>query len=177
MKHFILTLLLCVSCGVLLQSQHCGWDNAYVIIVEVTDESTGEDIRGLDIVLADSTGQPYTSHWNLSNHKDIHLYQKTEVLKFGQNLKRKRQKFSRYLGPFPFGVNNYMLLVYANNYRGFNKSGKDLIVIKDSREKYEDVAIKFDPQKITPMCTGNAIWRNEDALENAQIRVALRKRK
>lgn len=180
MKRFI-----CISTLLLFSSsmvgQHCGWDNCYVIILEVRDAGNGEVIDDLNIVLADSTGRPYQSDWNLENHTLVNIYQGTDTLKFGQNTMGPDSPAStstEYTGPFYFAPNCYMLLVYGNNYPDFNKHGKDLILIRDTDGKengghYKDQKLRFSPQKITLMCRSTLIWYDPKYAEGVRIKVGL----
>jgi hypothetical protein len=158
---FIVILILgLASCG---KAQHCGWDNTDVIILDVRDSLTGAIINGLEIILADSTGKPYTSKWNLKNYKNLTFYQNTDTLKFGQNIKPKYKLSPHTAGPFPFCVDCYMLLVYFNNYPNYNSNGKDQIIIRDIDGEqnlglFEDTSILFDRINISNLCTANPIW-------------------
>ena len=153
----------------------CGWDNCYIIMIEVRDSLTNEIISGLDILLADSNGRPYTSKWNLENFKETSIYQNTDTLKFGQNNGDNFPKHAAY--NIPFGVNSYMLLVYGNNYPEFNRNGKDRIFIHDPDNRYDSVSITFDRNKIAPMCTHNSIWHSTKAVEENTFKVTFKKKK
>ncbi len=157
------------------KSQHCGWDNCHVIVLDVRDSLTNEIINDLDIILTDSIGKPYTSKWNLDNHKETSIYQGTDTLKFGQNNGNNYPKHGAY--NIPFGVNNYMLLVYGNNYPGFNKNGTDKIFIKDNSGRFDDISITFDKNKIAHMCTSNSIRHDEKELNETTIKIKLKKKK
>lgn len=157
------------------KSQHCGWDNCSVIILDVRDGMTKEVVNDLEIILTDVNGKAYTSEWNLTNFIETSIYQNTDTLKFGQNNGNNSPKHGAY--NIPFGVNTYMLLVYYNNYREFNKHGTDKIQINDRQGRYKPTSITFDRGKITHMCTSNPIWYNSESLVNAAITVNLDKKK
>lgn len=157
------------------KSQHCGWDNCYVIILDVRDSLTEEIINDLEITLTDPMGKPYTSKWNFENRKETSIYQKTDTLKFGQNSENNIPK--RQADNIPFGQNCYMLLVYRNNYPSFNESGTDKIFIKDNKGQYESSSITFDRNKITEMCTNNPIWQHKKPLKEKTIEIKLLKKK
>ncbi len=157
------------------KSQHCGWDYCYIIVLDVRDSLTNKIINDLDIMLTDSIGKPYTSKWNLDNHKETSIYKSTDTLKFGQNNGNNYPKHGA--DNIPFGVNNYMLLVYYNNYPEFNKNGADKIFIKDSKNRYDDISITFDKNKITGMCTNNPIWHHKKSLDEITIEITLNKKK
>ena len=159
-------------------AQHCGWDHAYVIVLDVRDAATGEQINGLHAVLANADGVPYTSEWNLENHRHLSIYQQTDTLRFGQNTRRAGQPFSEVKGPFSFGVGSYLLIVYYNNYPSFNEHGTDVILITDRDGKrnggdYGAARVPFSPERITSMCTSNPIWDNGEAIEKAKISAML----
>jgi hypothetical protein len=156
------------------KSQHCDWDNCYVIILDVRDSMTNKIINDLDIMLTDSSGKPYRSKWNLDNFKETSIYQNTDTLKFGQNKGNNYPKHGSY--NIPFGVNNYMLLVYANNYPDFNENGSDKILIKDKKGLYDDLSLTFDKTKIAHMCTSSPIRHNKNKLDAVTIKIKIRKK-
>lgn len=177
---FSLFVLILISVFPTINGQHCGWDMTSIIIVEVVDKESGEIINGLNITLADSEGIAYTSRWNLRNNKHLSFYQKTDTLKFGQNLKKKSKKFSQVQGPFSFGVNTYLLLVYYNNYPHFNKEGTDLIIIKDidgekNLGKFKTKTLTFSQDNISGLCVDAPIWRDDKAVNKVKIKVELEK--
>ncbi len=157
------------------KAQHCGWDNCYIIMLDVRYSLTNEIINDLDIILTDSAGKPYTSEWNLYNYKETSIYQNTDTLKFGQNNGNNYPKHGAY--NIRFGVNNYLLLVYFNNYPGFNKNGTDKILITDNKGRYENISITFDKNKIASMCTNNPIWDDKKLLDETTITIKLNKKK
>ena len=157
------------------KSQHCGWDNCYVIVLDVRDSLTNKIINDLDIILTDSIGKPYASEWNLDNHKETSIYQRTDTLKFGQNNGNNHPKHEAY--NIPFGEKNYMLLVYGNNYPEFNENGTDKIFIKDNKGRYDSLSITFDKNKIAHMCTSSPIRHDEKKLDETTIKIRLKKRK
>lgn len=169
----LLTLSIFLLTGLSLHAQHCSWDGCSIIVVDIRDAETGEVINGLEVLLCDSMGNPYRNEWNLRNHQDVHLYQHTDTLKFGQNRKASTQKFSQHQGPFPFGLDCYMLLVYYNNYPEFNKHGKDQIVIRDPLGRYKTKMVSFTEKNIDHMCTNNPIWEDEKALDKTKIVVGM----
>lgn len=179
MKKVIITILIIFSLIKASQAQHCGWDYASIIIVEVTDSQSGQLINGLNITLTDSAGYPYKSKWNMENYKNLKFYQGTDTLKFGQNSIKTGEKFSKVNGPFPFGLGCYMLIVYHNNYESFNKNGKDLIAIKDidgnkNSGYFESAKIKFNKKNIAQLCTNYPLWRNQLYLDTIKIQVKLK---
>ncbi len=157
------------------KAQHCGWDNCFVIVLDVRDSLTNEIINDLDIILTDSIGKPYTSEWNLENHKETSIYQKTDTLKFGQNSGDNYPKHKAY--NIPFGVNTYMLLVYYNNYPEFNKNGNDKVFIQDKMGRYDSISITFDKNKIADMCTSSPIWQDKKELDETTIKIRLNRKK
>ena len=174
---FLLSFCLFVIAALPLAAQHCGWDHAYVIILDVRN-ANGEKINGLDAVLANADGVPYTSEWNLENHRYLTFYQGTDTLRFGQNTKKSGQEFNDVRGPFSFCVDCYLLLVYFNNYPAFNESGTDLIVITDRDGKmnggdFGTTRVSFAPENITSLCTSNAIWDSDAAVEKVKIKATL----
>lgn len=179
MRKIILLIAITVTTLPALKGQHCGWDNAYVIIVDVRDSATGQIIDDLEILLADSVGKPYRSEFNLQNFKELSFSQNTDTLRFGQNLKKETQEFSKINGPFPFGIGYYMLLVYYNNYPDFNKSGNDLILIRDkdgvkNLGSFESKNVKIGKENIVHLCTGESIWHHEESVNKVKIMVALK---
>lgn len=156
------------------KSQHCGWDNCSVIILDVRDSLTNKIINDLDIMLTDSSGKPYRSKWNVDNFKETSIYQNTDTLKFGQNSGNNNPKHGYY--NIPFGVNNYMLLVYYNNYPKFNKNGSDKILIIDKKGRYDNLSLTFDKTKIAPMCTSSDIRHNNNKLDATTIKIKIRKK-
>lgn len=171
MKKTTCVLLLILGFLAPAKPQHCGWDHCYVIVVDARDRLTEEVINHLEILLTDSAGIPYTSKWNLENHKETSLYQSTDTLKFAQNTGKNHPKHPVY--NIPFGVNCYMLLVYYNNYPDFNRKGTDRLFIKDRNGRYQTTSVSFDAGKITDMCTSNAIWHDKQALDATTITVKL----
>jgi len=169
---YILTLFL--GLFTTAKSQHCGWDNCYVIVLDIRDSLTDDVINDLDIVLTDSTGKPYTSKWNLTNYKKTSIHQNTDTLKFGQN-KRNNPNFGAY--DIPFGIGRYMLLVYGNNYPGFNENGTDKIFIKDNTGHYSNLSIVFDKNKIAHMCTSSKIRNDGKELDETTIKIKRKKKK
>lgn len=157
------------------KSQHCWWDNCYVIVLDVRDRLTNKIINDLDIILTDAMGNPYTSKWNLDNHKETSIYQRTDTLKFGQNNGNNYPKHEAY--NITFGVNNYMLLIYGNNYPKFNKNGTDKIFIKDNKGRYDGISITFDRNKIASMCTSSPIRHDKKKLDETTIKIKLKKKK
>ena len=182
MKNTIISLFILLSAITTVKGQHCGWDFTSIIIIDIRDSLTGKIINGLEVVLADSTGKPYTSKWNLENNKNVILYQNTDTLKFGQNLINKPQEFSKVDGPFPFGIGYYMLLVYYNNYPEFNKQGKDKIIIKDvdgdkNLGRFETVRVNFEQKNIASLCTNNyKLWHEEDGVKVVKITVNIKRK-
>lgn len=174
MKKTIYSFLLIFGLCTTVKSQHCGWDNTYVIILEVRDSLTSKFINDLDIIVTDSIGRPYISKWNIENYKQISIYQKTDTLKFGQN--NIASNLRKGATDISFGLGRYMLLVYGNNYPKFNESGTDKIIITDKNGSYENVSITFDKNKIASMCTKKSIWDSEEALEEATIKIKLKKK-
>lgn len=149
------------------KAQNCVWENCYIIALDVRDSLTNEIIDDLDIILTDSTGKPYTSEWNLFNFKETAIYQNTDTLKFGQNYT------TNGVYNIPFGVGNYLLLVYYNNYPEFNKNGTDKIFIKDKKGRYEESSTFFDKDKIEIMCTNNPNWHDQKSLDKIMITIKL----
>lgn len=179
MKRSLLLAIVSLSSILDLRAQHCGWDNCYIIVLDVRDSETGKKIDGLRITLADSTGKPYTSEWNYENHKQLTFYKGTDTLKFGQNLKKESEEFHYYNGPFSFGLGDYMLLVYYNNYPGFNKNGTDLIVVRDTdgdnnAGRFEKTAVYFNKSNIVPLCLGMPVWHNEHYLDSIKVTAKLK---
>lgn len=175
MNKIFYTFLLFLGFFTTAKAQHCGWDNCYVIVLDVRDKMTNKIINDLDILLTDSIGKPYTSQWNLNNHKETAIYQSTDTLKFGQNHRNNYPRHGAYT--IPFGLNNYMLLVYDNNYSGLNKNRGDKICIKDNKARYEEVSITFDKNKIASMCTNNTILHDEKKLDDKTIKIRLKQKK
>ena len=176
-EKIILILFILFSNNILI-GQHCGWDNTSIIIVEVRDSQTGKIINGLDIVLADSIQNIYTSQWNKDNNKNLSFYQNTDTLRFGQNVKTSSEEFSDVHGPFRFGIDNYMLLVYYNNYQDFNRNNKDFIIIKDkdgskNLGRFKTKSINFSNEKIIGLCVDSFFWGNESKVEEIKIKVKL----
>lgn len=160
-------------------SQHCAWDNSFIIIVEVRDSLTNEIINELDIILTDSVGNPYTSEWNLRNtsHSETSFSEKSDTLKFGQNQKLKTKNSSNpYPVQIPFGIGYYMLQVYYNNYPHFNENGTDKILIRDKNGQYKSISIAFKNYNIAHMCTNNGFWHYEEELDKVKIEVKLNRR-
>lgn len=166
---FVFVLILIFGLITVAKSQHCGWDNSYIIILDVRDGQTGKVINDLDIVLTDSVGRPYASRWNLDNNKHLSFYQHTDTLRFGQNSKTGSQEYSKYRGPFTFGIDCYMLIVYYNNYPGFNSGGQDKILIKDKKGIYKNYSLGFGKGNISSLCTASSIWHSEDSLNRVKI--------
>jgi hypothetical protein len=172
MKKTVLIILI-LGLFTIAKAQHCGWDGCYVIILEVRDNATNKIINDLDIILTDSNGKPYTSEWNLKNYRNYSIYQKTDTLKFGQNISNNDPKSNIYT--IPFGINTYMLLVYGNNYPNILKSEDDKIIIQDRKGRYESKTI--DSIKIVHMCTSNRIWRSKKILDESTIKIKINKKK
>lgn len=171
LKKMYIILLIVLGLFTTAKAQHCGWDNCSVIVLDVRDSMTNEIIDDLDIILTDSIGKPYTSEWNLSNFKETSIFQNTDTLKFGQNNGNNYPKHGAY--NIPFGVGNYLLLVYYNNYPEFNKNGTDKIFIRDKKGRYGNSFMFFDKNKIERMCTSNPIWHNQKALDEITITIKL----
>lgn len=136
-------------------------------------------MNGLRIFLADSTGKPYTSEWNLKGERQVKIYEHSDTLKFGQNLKKESENFDHYHGPFSFGVGDYMLLVYHNNYPGFNQNGTDLIVIQDidgdkNAGRFENTTAHFNKGSIASLCLGMPIWHNEHYRDSITVTAKLK---
>lgn len=160
-----------------LKAQHCGWDNSNIIIVDVRDIQTGNIINGLELILADSKGKPYTSEWNINDR--VSFIPRSDTLKFGQNVRSKGQKFSEVWGPFPFGEGYYMLRVYYNNYPEFNKKGTDQIIIRDidgnrNLGDFETAYVTFSPQNIVPLCMDTPIWHRKGFVDEIKITVFMK---
>lgn len=160
------------------QAQHCQWDNAYILMVDIRDSETGKAIPKLEVLLVDSSGTPYRSSYNKTNHKNLSFHQHTKRLQFGQNIKKKRQSYSDTKGPFPFGEGHYMILLYYNNYPSFNAQGTDYIQIRDVDGKknlgrFEMTKLPFSKKDIVSLCTSNAIWHEETAVKAAALSVEL----
>jgi hypothetical protein len=172
-KYFVLILLLFSA----RQSwaQHCGWDGAYIIIVDVRDSVTGKIIDGLKITLTDSAGKPYTSDWNLNNYKNYNIYQGTDTLQFGQNHKKPKKGAADMEYPFSFGIDHYMLFVYPNNYPSFNADSTDLIHIVDPTGNYATKSYPFTFNNILSLCTSMSIWRDKGVLEARKVKVELQR--
>ena len=157
-------------------AQHCGWDNAYIAIVDSRDSTSGQTIEGLRIYLADSSGQPYLFPENMRSYHPEHLFIDSDTLLFGQNLRAENEEFSEVNGPFPFGVNSYMLLVSYNNYFYKGNKAKAQVVIEDPRGRYESQLHPFSHEKIASLCTSNTIWHSQSALEGYTISVKLKRK-
>lgn len=168
----ILSIILLLGLFTNAKAQHCGWDGCYVIILDVRDNATNKIINDLDIILTDSAGKPYTSEWNLKNYQRYTIYQKTDTLKFGQNIRNDDPKSDIYT--IPFGINNYMLLVYGNNYPNIMKSEDDKIIIQDRKGRYEGKTI--GNIKITHMCTSNRIWDSKKVSDNVLMKIKINKK-
>ena len=157
------------------RAQHCGWDSAYLIIVDVRDSVTGKIIDGLKIILTDSAGKPYTSEWNLNNYKNYNIYQGTDTLQFGQNHIKLKNGSAEMQYPFSFGIDHYMLFVYPNNYPGFNADNTDLIHIVDPTGNYAAKSYPFSFNNILSLCTSMSIWRDKAVLEAREVKVILQR--
>lgn len=179
MKQYLFIVIVFLTSIFSLQAQHCIWDGSKIIVVEVRDGVSGEKINGLQIMLADSTHKPYTSSWNFENNKRLSFYQGTDTLQFGQNLKGPSETCSYINGPFSFGLGDYMLIVYHNNYPDFNKDGSDLLLIRDvdgdkNAGHFENTAITFNKSSIVHLCTGMPIWHDAHYLDTIKVKVKLK---
>jgi hypothetical protein len=171
-KGFLLLFSFIVA--VTVHAQHCGWDNSYIIIVDATDNSTGKIADGLSIILADSSGTPYTSESNLRNYQKMSITQPTDTLKFGQNHIGDKKPHDAYeQGPFPFGDGYYMLIVYYNNYPRFNKRGKDWLLISDPKGRYAPQRVRFSSEQIASLCTSQGLWKDGAAVDRYKIAVKM----
>lgn len=172
--------LICLLVFILIQlqafTQHCGWDNAHILIVDVRDGVSDEVVNGLNIYLINESGEPYLFPENMRSYRPEHLFVDSDTLMFGQNVKPENEEFSEVNGPFPFAVNSYMILIAYNNYFRQAGNSKDQIVIEDPQGRYQKQALPFSQENIASLCTSSAIWHNKDALEQYRISVKLKRK-
>ncbi len=181
MKRLFFLLLITIISTTITHAQHCGWDNSYIIILDARDSITNKVINGLNIVLADATGKPYTSESNLRNYPKLTITQPTDTLKFGQNVKDNKEYKYAEEGPFPFGEDCYMLIVYYNNYPEFNNPGTDLILISDPDGNshlgtFKPQHIHFTAQNIGHLCKSMGLWHGSEAIDRIKINVKLQRK-
>lgn len=151
-------------------AQHCHLDNSYFMAVDVRDAETNKMIKGLTLTICDSTGTPRTAKSNRDNAGRLSINVKSETLLFGFNHKR---KWTGINGPFAFGVNCYMIQLYANNY--FNRGAKDtdIILIEDRKGKYATKRIEFSDANIKQLCTDYQRQYQQDGIASFKITVKL----
>jgi hypothetical protein len=154
------------------KSQHCSWENDYLIILDVRDSITNEIIYDLEIILTDSIGIPYTHKFNLEAYKETSIYQNTDTLKFGQNT----HKAKSMVDDLPFCINRYMLLVNWLTYPRILENKSDKIFISDRNGRYESISIPFGNNKMANMCTSSPIRREKEVQDMVTIKIRLVKK-
>ncbi|MDJ1473702.1 hypothetical protein [Xanthocytophaga flava] len=157
-----------------VKAQHCGFDHAFAIIVDVRDSISGQIIDGLEVFFADSVGIPYKSEWNLIRETTLTIYQKTELFKFGQNQQKGPQSLFEPLTSFPFAINHYMKTLGSD----YDFKQSDLILIKDTDGEmnggyYGTHKVKFKDKNIVSLCKSQQIWQSTEAVNKIKILVTL----
>ncbi len=168
----ILLIILTLGLFTTAKSQHCSWENDYLIILDVRDSITNEIIYDLDIILTDSIGNPYTHKFNLEAYKGTSIYQNTDTLKFGQNT----HKAKSMVDDLPFCLNRYMQLVNWTTYPGIYKNESDKIFITDRNGRYESISIPLSNYKMANMCTSEPIRREKEAQDHFTTKIWLVKK-
>jgi hypothetical protein len=165
---FILTLGLFTTA----KSQHCSWENDYLIILDVRDSMTNKIIYDLEIILTDSIGNPYTHKFNCEVYKGTSIYQNSDTLKFGQN----NHKAKSMVNDLPFCLKRYMLLVNWITYPRILENESDKILITDRKGRYESISIPFGNNKMANMCTSSPIRHKKEVQDNVTIKIRLVKK-
>lgn len=156
--------------------QHCGFDGASIIIVDIRDEN-GKVISDLDVALLDSNGTVYTSPVRPYVYPNLKVKRLNDSLKFTQNFSSTSDSDS-YSGYFPFADSCYLMLVYPSNYENIRNEGKgdQIRIAFESNSGHESFQfVDLTPLNIQSLCVENEIWRDPAYVDFVKMQIVLKK--
>jgi len=153
-KHIVCLLgLLSISSPQLI-AQHCGYDGAYIIVLNIHNSENTDNISDLRISVMDSFGSTITKNfWNREK-------QQRDTLFFWRNpdntsVKGKtEQRHSMYPRPnrFWFADDHYVMVLNGNE-------EYTQIRIQDPKGRYDELIIPIYSEEVYPLCSGYSRWQ------------------
>ena len=136
-------------------AQHCGYDIAGIIVINIHKKYDKKNIKNLKITLLDSLNKVVmTKFWRKDNNNEMHFV--NDTLKFWQNpiktYKLKINPINHSDIRFPFAKENY-LLVYSNDFKinTFKIKIED-IDGKKNQGKFKTIIVQPKQIKVYPLC-------------------------
>ena len=160
MKNLILSLFITFLSVNYSIGQHCSYDNASVILIEI-NKAEWKSFENVEISLVKRSKLPYSSELNVDLFDDINIGKKSKELYFGRNEGFENTNLDQYQTNLPFAKGCYALVVAPMTYRDVKKDHiKDFIKITYTNAKgvKKRKFIRMKSEYIQSICKAKPIW-------------------